>query len=377
VTYTYDSAGNLRTVTDAQHNSANRVGTYVTGNEDSIWAVSGDTLKYVYDADGNRTSRAGPGGTTTYSWSADGRLLSVTAGSHVINYGYGPTERLMQRSFGSVVDRYYLWDRDNLLAEIDSTGANRLNEYVPGLRLDQPLARVTGTGAGTIHYYQSDAVGNIIGQFTGTTVEQDLTYTLLGQLTSVSTTTGDTTRLRWKGLYWEPDSTQLYYSRARWYDPVQRRFVSQDPLLTRAGLNVYTFGGGDHVNARDPSGKCYVFIYSPGVNCAPQYGDDDDDDSVGGGGIAGDDNSGDDDSVGDGQDPCAREAAAFRAAFQAWNTRCGTVPGSQPITEICTVLFANANQALAALQRCRQQCTDVGSGGCPFTAVKKLGPRLE
>ena len=172
----------------------------MTGNEDSIWAVSGDTLKYVYDADGNRTSRTGPGGTTTYSWSADGRLLSVTAGSHVINYGYGPTERLMQRSFGSVVDRYYLWDRDNLRAEIDSTGTNRVNEYVHGLGIDRPLARVTGTGTGTLHYYQADAIGNIIGQFSATSVEQDLTYSLLGQLSSVTTTTSDTTRLRWKGL---------------------------------------------------------------------------------------------------------------------------------------------------------------------------------
>lgn len=65
---------------------------------------------------------------------------------------------------------------------------------------------------------------------------------------------GDSSRLRWKGLLWEGDSTQLYYVRARWYDPAMRRFVSEDPVGLAGGINLYLYGSGDPVNMIDPSG---------------------------------------------------------------------------------------------------------------------------
>ena len=48
--------------------------------------------------------------------------------------------------------------------------------------------------------------------------------------------------------------TSLYYMRARWYDPVTRRFISADPLGLTAGINQYAFAGGDPINGSDPSG---------------------------------------------------------------------------------------------------------------------------
>ena len=105
----------------------------------------------------------------------------------------------MQRSINGVVDRYFLWDRGNLRAEIDSTGANRVNEYVEIAGTDQPLARIMGTSSGTVHYYAQDAIGNILGQFSGTSLEEQLLYDPWGNLRSATTTISDTTRLRWKG----------------------------------------------------------------------------------------------------------------------------------------------------------------------------------
>jgi RHS repeat-associated protein len=255
----YDSAGNLRSITDAQNTSRNVTATYLSDNRDTTWIAVGDSLNYKYDADGNRTQRATRGDTVKYSWSADGRLLSVTAGTHVINYQYYPDGLLMQRSFGSVVDRYYLWDRGNLRAELDSTGTHRVNEYVFD-GTDQPLARITSTG--TLYYLQQDARSNVVGAFSGSTVEQDIAYGLLGGVSGVGTLTGDTTNLRWKGLYWESDSTKLYYVRARWYDPVNHRFISQDPLGLAVGLNSQVFGGGDPVNPSDASGLCLSTVGS-------------------------------------------------------------------------------------------------------------------
>jgi hypothetical protein len=139
----YDSAGNIRTITDPPNTANGVIAGYQISNRDTAWISPADTLHFAYDSDGHRDSRTGPGGSRTYAWSADGRLMKVTAGTHIVNYSYYPNGLLMSRSFGStpVVDRYYLWDRGTLRAEIDSTGMNRITEYVYG-GTDAPIARI-------------------------------------------------------------------------------------------------------------------------------------------------------------------------------------------------------------------------------------------
>jgi hypothetical protein len=45
----------------------------------------------------------------------------------------------------------------------------------------------------------------------------------------------------------------MYY-RARWYDPQQGRFVSEDPIGLRGGTNFYRYVGNDPLNHKDPFG---------------------------------------------------------------------------------------------------------------------------
>jgi len=53
----------------------------------------------------------------------------------------------------------------------------------------------------------------------------------------------------------EFDSHDLYYYRARYYDPTVGRFISSDPIEFMAGdTNFYRYVGGDPVNYLDPSG---------------------------------------------------------------------------------------------------------------------------
>ncbi len=42
----------------------------------------------------------------------------------------------------------------------------------------------------------------------------------------------------------ENDGTGLYYYRARYYDPVLKRFVSEDPIGMEAGPNFYAYVKG-------------------------------------------------------------------------------------------------------------------------------------
>jgi len=55
-----------------------------------------------------------------------------------------------------------------------------------------------------------------------------------------------------------PMDAHLWLSevRARWYDPVQGRFISEDPLGLSAGINPYVFANNDPINGSDPSGLC-------------------------------------------------------------------------------------------------------------------------
>jgi RHS repeat-associated protein len=181
----------------------------------------------------------------------------VTSGTTTVTYDYDAAGQLVRRSRNGAPERYYLWDGGQLLAELDSAANAREAEYAYG-GTDAPLVLITGTPlASIVRYYAQDAVGNVVGLFNSATPNQTLRYDPWGNLENVTTASGDTTDLRWKGLLYEGDVTSMYYVRARWYDPVSRRFISADPLGVAAGLNQFAYAGGDPINGTDPSGMLY------------------------------------------------------------------------------------------------------------------------
>jgi RHS repeat-associated protein len=262
--YSFDAAGNLDTV---KVGSADTVGTFLSGNRLASWGGA----SFRGDSEGNRDTTTVGSTKTAYTWSSDGRLLSVVSGSTTRVYDYDNYGLLARRTTNGTVDRYYLWDGGQLMAILDGSANTRVAEFVynPG-SIDIPLARITGAkGSSHVHYYARDAMGNVIAQFSGSTVEQGLTYDPWGAA-QVMSTTGDTTQLRWKGLLYEDGVTSLYYARGRWIDPVTRRFVSPDPIGLLGGLNKFAFGGGDPINHSDPTG---MLIEEPS-SCGVPDGDD-------------------------------------------------------------------------------------------------------
>jgi RHS repeat-associated protein len=55
------------------------------------------------------------------------------------------------------------------------------------------------------------------------------------------------------GREWDPE-TQLYYYRARYYDPKIGRFISQDPIGFAGGVNLYPYVGNRPTTLSDPLG---------------------------------------------------------------------------------------------------------------------------
>ncbi len=58
--------------------------------------------------------------------------------------------------------------------------------------------------------------------------------------------------IRFQGQ-WHDEESGLYYNRYRYYDPQQRRYVSQDPIGLRDGTNLYGYVANP-VGAVDPLG---------------------------------------------------------------------------------------------------------------------------
>jgi len=52
-----------------------------------------------------------------------------------------------------------------------------------------------------------------------------------------------------------------YYYRARYYDPVAGRFLSQDPIGFNGGLNLYAAGYNNPIVSKDPFGTCVIKLY--------------------------------------------------------------------------------------------------------------------
>jgi RHS repeat-associated protein len=266
-TITYDAANNIvgGTIGGAA------VGATVTaGNR--VTAFRG--VSHAYDKDGEDTTS----GARRFFWSADGLLDSVHAGSVTLHYEYDGMGRLVKRSRNGVAERYFLWDGDQLLAELDGTASNRVAEYTYDAT-GRPFALILGnTLVGTVSYYHQDrAINNVIGLVRSDSVgspslQEQYSYDELGASTALVDSLS-ANRLRWKLLFWEGDSTRLYYAHARWYDPVQGRFMSEDPNAS-GGTNRYVFGGADPVNSVDPTGECPTEFTPDDTPCEDRIGDD-------------------------------------------------------------------------------------------------------
>jgi RHS repeat-associated protein len=117
-----------------------------------------------------------------------------------------------------------------------------------GLRLDEVFARVEPA---TTRSLLTDALGSTIALSDQAAVPiTDYTYAPFGMATSVG---GSTNTIQFTGR--ENDGIGLQYHRARYYDPAQQRFISEDPLGLRGGdINSYAYVGNNPTQGTDPLG---------------------------------------------------------------------------------------------------------------------------
>ena len=135
------------------------------------------------------------------------------------------------------------------MLEVDENG-EQTAENIYGI---YNIARVIGNNSYTyLHNGHGDVVALIDSE--ENTVNR-YTYDAFGVILT-STETVDNP-FRYTG-YWYDSETGLYYLMARYYNPVNGRFLSEDPVMD--GYNWYVYCDNNPVIYIDPNGEAFMFL---------------------------------------------------------------------------------------------------------------------
>ena len=108
------------------------------------------------------------------------------------------------------------------------------------------------------YYYVLNLQGDVVKliQANGHVVAQ-YTYDAWGYILSSGGNLAEINPLRYRGYYYDSE-TGFYYLQSRYYDPVNRRFINADGLISSnwsfSGLNMFAYCENDPVGRSDPSG---------------------------------------------------------------------------------------------------------------------------
>jgi RHS repeat-associated protein len=243
--FTYDAAGNrLRMTTNGETT------TYSYDEADRLTHISHPTspISYQYDNNGNMISKIDNSGTTTYQYDYENRLTKITYPDGKVNaFAYCPLgKRIMKADSSGTIT--YFYDAEDILCEYNNAGSLQAR-YTHGPGIDEPVS-MTRKGANS--YYHADGLGSIVNltNASGDSVAS-YRYEAFGK---IKTQTGNIVNpFRFTGREWD-DESELYYYRARYYEPGIGRFIQADPIGIAGGINFYVYVGNNPINFIDPMG---------------------------------------------------------------------------------------------------------------------------
>jgi len=238
--YAYDAVGNILSG-GRVHDAGNRV-------------VQDDRYTYTYDLNGNLTGKQNrtTGARAVYTWNARSQLVRLERFADAASatpiksmvFAYDALGRRASKTEDGVTERY-VYQGDDLIGVLDANGTVK-RAFLFGPGIDEPLMMQSGPDR---RYFHADHLGSVRALTDSTTVVGRYDYDPYG----VTQITGDATNpFRFAGR--EQDAEDLYYYRARYYDPQLQRFISEDPSGIAGGLNLYAYATGNPVQHADPMG---------------------------------------------------------------------------------------------------------------------------
>ncbi|MEI7685424.1 MAG: RHS repeat-associated core domain-containing protein [Planctomycetota bacterium] len=255
-TISYDSCGNLRSFKGAPFTSL--------GNR----LLSGQTRRYVYDANGLTTEIQESTGNTVLGYDPLERLAKVvTPAGLTIAYGYDAfTRRVFKKSTEGETE--FVWAGHQMRAEKRADGS--VIEYL-NIRYN-PLAQWSNGTWYAVIADQNLVPREILGPQGSITWRVD--YDAFGAVTA-ETGSIVSSPFRSPGQYADSE-TGFYQNRFRYYDPQTARLIQPDPIGIFGGLNEYVYCANNPVNFRDPLGLTCGFahfriVFNPKVGSKADY----------------------------------------------------------------------------------------------------------
>ncbi|GEM_PF-2975927 len=260
----FDGVGNptqldLTDVLPVSLSSVNTASSY--DNADQLKSSSG-TYSYISDNNGNRKNKSGPGTTTAYGYDDQNRLKEMVGGVHSSEFKYDGDGLRIAATRDNVETKYLLDIYPKLeqpIAEVSSQGTS-YNIY--GLGLIYTI--IDPDTANSYHYYHynyrgdtvaiSDQSQNIVNKYR----YDEFGHVMNNQVEGISN------RFKFMGQYAvTQEMDDLSFVRARFYDPLEGRFLQKDPSGYGEGVNLYPYAGGNPVMRIDPSGLAEQSILEP------------------------------------------------------------------------------------------------------------------
>ncbi|MCD1258265.1 S8 family serine peptidase [Paenibacillus athensensis] len=247
--YSYDSLGNLQSVGIA---GTSYVNTYDNANRISGYTQPGNVSTYSYDNRGNRLTKLQSGLTSSYSYNAvnelktfadnsgttasysyyaDGSRATKTVNGNVTRFVYYNGHPIEELSASGTTKSRNIWG--NELIYRDNAGTDGKTGYY-WYNGHGDVVKVTDASGSTLNSYDYDIWGNSIGK----------SETMLNPF-------------RYAGQM-QDDETGLIYLTARYYDPANQRFLTEDAyagdLKTPLSLNQFTYAFNNPLTNGDPTG---------------------------------------------------------------------------------------------------------------------------
>ena len=278
VTYAYDTAGNIRSIT--------RGGTTFKsfGYTNPSWpdlltsvTANGTTKDVLYEGQSQTSDLPTSGNPVTYyngrdyhfDWSKGRQLTEAVVGGQTVKYAY---DMAGVRSSKQVGDTTYSYTTLSGKVMRQQWGNKSLEfVYDDG---NQPFAMIYNDGsAAELYYYLVNAQGDVaaILDSSGTMVAS-YNYDAWGSCTvynSSDAAIGDLNPLRYRGYYYDAE-TGFYYLQSRYYDPAICRFINADTFATTdangfLSANMFAYCENNPVNYSDANGRSFVSCLLGGI----------------------------------------------------------------------------------------------------------------
>ena len=271
----YGNDNQISSVTNSTHPneaySFNALGIragWATDALDSRRVVNDGQYQYQYDDEGNLTQKTeiATSKVTTYEWDDRNRLMKVASGTQTVEYLYDAEDKRVGQKVNGVVKEKYVYDGADIALVVDAAGT-LVERYLYGGGTDNVLSVEKG---GAVIWSLADRQGSVVDLVDASgTVLNHFVYDSFGNRTG---TTAVGFRFGYTGRELDAQ-TGLYYYRARYYDPMVGRFISEDPIGFSAGdTNLYRYVNNSPTNFTDPSGEWANFAIGAAIGAGLDLG---------------------------------------------------------------------------------------------------------